>query len=142
MRTIEVSEDVFRELQRRAEPFVDEPDDVIRRLLALAPGEAAREPANATGSDLVSSVGRVPHGASLRATYRGREYYAEVSNGRIIWDGKSYDSLSSAAVGVIQSTGARRPTENGWRFWEVQDPETKGWKEASHYRTRKTTRRR
>lgn len=35
MRTIRVADDVWKELQRLAEPFVDEPNTVIRRLLQL-----------------------------------------------------------------------------------------------------------
>ncbi len=42
MRTIRVDDEVWRELQRRAEPLVDQPNDVIRRLLRL--DEAAGVP--------------------------------------------------------------------------------------------------
>jgi hypothetical protein len=136
MRVIEVSDEVFRELQRRAEPFVDTPEDVIRRLLDIDPQASVQREAATGAADLVSHAGRVPHGATLRATYKGREFSAQVANGRVLWNGKVFDSLSSAAVGVIQSTGARRPTENGWRFWEVKDPVTGEWKRATEYQER------
>lgn len=133
MRVIEVSEEVYRELQRRAEPFVDTPEDVIRRLLSIAPERVVEPEVEAGAADLVSHAGRVPHGADLRATYKGREFSAQVVNGRVLWNGRAFDSLSSAAVAVIQSTGTRRPTENGWRFWEVKDRATGEWKRATDY---------
>lgn len=137
MRVIEVSDETYKELQRRAEPFVDTPEDVIRRLLQLTTRAVVTADSNETpGADLISHTGRVPHGAKLRATYKGRKFQADVLNGRVIWEGRSYDSLSAAAVGVIQSTGTNRPTENGWRFWEVEDPISGEWKPASAYQVR------
>ena len=43
-----IDEDVWRELQKRGEPFVDTPSDVIRRLLGLGEGGsvAADDPAS------------------------------------------------------------------------------------------------
>lgn len=136
MRVIEVSDEVYRELQRRAEPFVDTPEDVIRRLLEVGAQAPPAAPDPVGEADLVSHAGRVPHGAQLRATYKGREFMAEVLNGRVIWNGRAYDSLSSAAVGVIQSTGTKRPTENGWRFWQVKDGNSTEWKPATEYQRR------
>ncbi len=132
---IEVSEDVYRGLQALARPFEDEPNDVIRRLLetsAVQPkerGETGQRP----GADLVSHVGRVPHGSRLRARYKGRQYDAQVLDGQVVWEGRRFESLSKAAVGVIQSTGSSRGTENGWRFWEVEDPTTGEWRPATDY---------
>jgi hypothetical protein len=136
MRVIEVAEEVYRELQRRAEPFVDTPEDVIRRLLELDSQSAPTAPAQTGEADLVSHAGRVPHGAQLRATYKGREFTAEVLNGRVIWNGRAFDTLSSAAVGVIQSTGTKRGTENGWRFWQVREHQSAEWKPATEYQRR------
>lgn len=136
MRTIEVSEDVYRGLQALARPFEDEPNDVIRRLLdasIVQPKEGERETGQKPGADLVSHVGRVPHGSRLRARYRGREYNAQVLDGQVVWEGRRFESLSKAAVAVIQSTGSSRGTENGWRFWEVEDPKSGEWKPATEY---------
>lgn len=139
MPAIQISDEVYRRLQALAIPFEDkEPEDVIRRLLDLAPAD---KPSTAglvvdVGADLVSHVGRLPHGARLRARYKGREFEAEIANGRVLWNSRSFDSLSSAAVATIQSTGTKRPTENGWRYWEVEDPDTGEWKPATEYQTR------
>lgn len=40
-RTIRVDEEVFKALQDLAEPFVDTPNSVLRKLLGLAPGPTA-----------------------------------------------------------------------------------------------------
>ena len=40
--TIEIDDDVFEGLKRHAEPFVDTPNDVVRRLLAVADDAPAR----------------------------------------------------------------------------------------------------
>lgn len=43
MPTIRVSDEVYEELKRRAEPFVDTPDSVLRRVLALdSPAESGK----------------------------------------------------------------------------------------------------
>ena len=104
---------------------------VIARVLEAYMQESNPTPQPAAGAssgyDLVSHVGRVPHGTPLRAKYKGREYHAQVENGRVLLNGRRFDSLSSAAVGVIRSTGSNRPTENGWRVWEAKHPVSDEW---------------
>jgi hypothetical protein len=140
--TIEVSSEVYQRLATFARPFEGASDAINRLLDAAAPGTGA--PTNGgpklvtTGphGDLVSRVGRVPNGAKLRTSYKGREFFALVRDGRVVWGGRSFESLSKAAVAVIRSTGSNRPTENGWRFWEVQVDGEKGWRSAEKYRDR------
>src|SRR5437016_3616097 len=126
-RTIQVSEEVYQRLAGLAQPFETEDDLLERLLLDLVPQTRVDGAPQNGGVDLVSHVGRIPHGTRLKGRYKGREYEAKVENGRVIWNGKSFESLSYAAVAVIQSTGSSRPTENGWRFWEAQDPKTGEW---------------
>jgi predicted CopG family antitoxin len=129
MPTIQISDEVYSRLQSIARPFQDkDPNDVILRLLEDSTGQHDTPILGATqGADLVSHVGRVPFGTCLRARYKQKEYFASIDNGRVLWNGRRFDSLSSAAVAVIQSTGSSRPTENGWRFWEYQEPQTREW---------------
>ena len=53
--TIRVDEDVFKWLQKQAHPFVDTPNDVLRRIAKLAPerrlraGVTSRRPSSETG---------------------------------------------------------------------------------------------
>ena len=127
MPTIEISSETYEALGRIARPFREkEPEDVIVRLIREATSHSPAGNLSAprqhlpVGSRPVSShAGSVPHGSRLRAHYKGRVYEAEVIDGRVHWNGSDYDSLSSAAVAVIRSTGSSRTTENGWRFWEV-----------------------
>ena len=49
--TIRIDDDVFDELKGHAEPFVDTPNSVLRRLLGLAPkADSAEEPARSDES--------------------------------------------------------------------------------------------
>src|SRR4051812_5057453 len=41
--TIRIDDDVFEKLKEHAEPFVDTPNSVLRRILDLAPGGATNE---------------------------------------------------------------------------------------------------
>lgn len=129
MPDIHISDETFRRLQSRAVAFVDKPEDVIRRLLDATEGSAppALPKHNPVVGDLVSRVGRIPAGSQLRAVYKRVPFHAEVTNGRVLWNGRQYDSLSSAAVAAIRSTGSSRHTENGWRWWEVRVPGDERW---------------
>ena len=62
--------------------------------------------------------------------YKGVRLEATIKqSGQVVWDGTSYDSLSTAAgmarKSVIGATEGRAyPQTNGWAFWQYQDPET------------------
>lgn len=126
MKTIQVSDRAFTKIREWMLPVEDDETQAVLRMAAAAEESVRarkkeRERADRSPRDLVSQGGRVPHGTILRASYKGREYEAEVRDGSVEWQGDSYKSLSAAAVAVIQSTGSRRSTENGWRFWEYRD---------------------
>jgi len=147
MHTIDLGDDLYRRLQKHAVAWEDAPADVITRALdALDRSENGsgkprpeqadeevpewqRKPKEiiAGVGDLVNHTGRVPHGTKLRTRYRGKEFHAIIDDGRVVWDGQRYSSLSQAAVAVIHSTGSRRPTENGWRFWEYFNEQSGEW---------------
>jgi Restriction Enzyme Adenine Methylase Associated/GIY-YIG catalytic domain len=60
-------------------------------------------------------------GAQIKATYKGKEILATIDEqGKILLNGKLFNSPSSAGVAVID-----RSTVNGWRFWKYQNPEGK-----------------
>jgi hypothetical protein len=130
--TISLSDETYRKLERLARPFHDSTEeDVIRRLAdsALAglngtPLPTAPSTSSMARRDLVSHKGIVPHGTILKARYKGAEYEAEVRDGKVRWNNRSYSSLSAAAVAVIRSTGSNRGTEDGWRFWQRVLPKT------------------
>ena len=127
MPDVHISDDLFKRLQDHAVPLVDTLEDVVARAVDALDRGNGRGPVLVpsgpapSSSDLVSYVGRVPHGTSLRMVYKGVEYFADVRDGKVVWNGKRFKSLSDAAVAVIRSTGSNRPTENGWRVWQAQD---------------------
>ena len=127
MPVLEVSEALFKRLQQHAVPLVDTVEGIIASALDALDsvnGNArpdARAASPVSGSDLVCHAGRVPHGTKLRMRYKGGEYFAEVSNGKVIWNEREFKSLSAAAVAVMRSVGSGRPTENGWRVWWAQN---------------------
>ena len=61
--------------------------------------------------------GVFPGGKVLYATYKGKDYKAWVgSRGRIKYNGKLYDSPSSAGKAIITKGAV-----NGWNFWKYKD---------------------
>lgn len=141
MPTISISDQTYRGLQSLARPFEEtEPEHVISRLVREASEPSAGNPTSrvvsrpANARPLSSHAGSIPDGAELKAMYKGQEFRARVVDGRIEWNGRFFDSISAAAVAVIQSTGSRRPTENGWRFWEVKE-NGGGWRPGTSYQT-------
>lgn len=64
----------------------------------------------------------LPNGTRLKATYKGREYLAEVKEGRIVSaGGKVFSSLSSAASDITNNN------VNGLRFWRAYRPGDEEW---------------
>lgn len=121
---VHLDEDVFRQLQQRAEPLVDDINAVLRRLLAQSTGEsnaraAVREVTLARGE-------RLPVGLHLRAIFRDKRFEAEVTEDGILFDGKPYDSLSAAARAAKACAGVseKAAQTNGWKFWEYLEPRT------------------
>lgn len=67
----------------------------------------------------------LPVGLKIYKEYKNIRLEAEIiENNKIKFNGKIYNSPSSAAVAAIQSTGSTRPTEDGWRFWKYKEPTT------------------
>lgn len=65
----------------------------------------------------------LPVGLKIYKEYKNIRLEAEIiENNKIKFNGKIYNSPSSAAVAAIQSTGSKRSTEDGWRFWKYKDP--------------------
>lgn len=67
----------------------------------------------------------LPAGLKLKKIYKGKTFYAEVIEGqKISFNGEIYNSVSTAAVAAIRSTGSKRNTEDGWRWWTYEDSKT------------------
>lgn len=66
----------------------------------------------------------------LEAVYKGSKLTATIQeDGTVCFEGKSYNSLSTAA-GMARATkrkappGRKYPQTNGWTFWKYRDPKT------------------
>jgi len=66
---------------------------------------------------------------SLETEYKGKRLTATIqADGTVFFNGKQYDSLSTAAgmARVLLTKpppGRKYPQTNGWTFWKYQDPE-------------------
>ena len=63
-----------------------------------------------------------PHGTKFRRRYKGYQYVAEVVNGALVLEGKSFLSPSAATVSIT-----RNPID-GWLFWDCKFPGQSCWK--------------
>ncbi len=141
---IDLDRDVFEQLQSIAQPLVDTPNMVIRRLLAEHKGLS--EHVESAGKSeklffLTSRGERVPLG-KLRATYKPRNssktysYEAEVTLDGIKFDEKNFPSPSAAGIHAKKLAGADDTAAhtNGWTFWEHFDTEKDSWISLDVYR--------
>jgi len=66
----------------------------------------------------------------LETQYKGERFRAMIEkDGTVVFDGKRYNSLSTAASMARKSiigtsSGKRYPQTNGWTFWKFRDAET------------------
>jgi hypothetical protein len=81
-----------------------------------------------TLQDLITA-GLVTPPLDLNKTYKGCLFTARIAaDGKVLWNGKEYSSLSTAAAFARASIvgippGRKYPHTNGWVFWEFVDAE-------------------
>ena len=81
-----------------------------------------------TSGFLFCKGGKIPNGIKLRASYLSRYHQADVRNGKIWIEQKSFNNPSSAARSITKSQ------VNGWDFWGYQDKATGKWQTLSRLR--------
>lgn len=120
---IEIDFDVFKALTLLREQESVTYNDIIRRLLELPATETVPTEVKETKPTGYMAAGRhLPNGTQLKATYKGKEYRAEVKGGRIVsTGGKLFNSLSAAAKSITENN------VNGLRFWRAQRPSETRW---------------
>ena len=74
----------------------------------------------ATESLSAGNGSQIRNGARLRTSYRGRYLEATVQGGKILLDGRSYDSPAHASRGITTN-------RNEWGFWEFFDDQSGRW---------------
>lgn len=145
MPSIKVSQDLYMALDRLRDPQDKRITDLIWRLVEDR-GVKRTEPTSVeqgwwyTGDvaeGLTASDMTIPNEAALRGRYRGKYVLARVRNGRIVIDGESYESPSSAARAVLAThrVAGAAANVNGWRFWEMEYPAGSGnWRRLDSFR--------
>ncbi len=136
---IDIDDEVWKELQKRAIPFEDTPNSVLRKLLGLEDADKKNSITEIASKiskisepiklpTLISTVQVEPpniigflEGKRLWKRFKGKDYFAEVKNGKFIIDDKAFDSPSRAAMYI---TGT---FVNGWLFWKYNDPNNNQW---------------
>jgi len=121
---IEISFQNWQRLTNLLESERDSYDMVIERLVADRMAKMRTRPMVQRGAPELTIKGvSLPNGTILRATFKGKSYFAEILEGR--WfdreTGASRNSPSQAAMAI---TGT---VTNGWLFWEVRRPEDNDW---------------
>lgn len=129
MHTIEVDFDVFKAITARRNSEEVTPNDVLRDLFGLEKKhrEDATKKMN-TGKDWVTKGVTFSDGSEFRANYKGRNYYAKVENGALVYDGRKFSSPSSAAISITENS------VNGWIFWECKQPGNEYWELIKNFR--------
>jgi len=116
---IEIDFEVFKALTALRDDERDSYNDVLRRILKLGPAIRPSPPplqATALPPAGYMAAGRyLPNGTELTAKYKGREFRACVTEGRIVSaGGKVFNSLSRAAKDITDTN------VNGLRFWRAR----------------------
>jgi negative regulator of replication initiation len=118
--TIDIDFDVYKALTMQRDSEETSYNDVLRKLLKLPPKHPApHEEANSVTTDIAAWVSKgvaFPSGTLFRRTYKGSLYSAKVEQGKLLLNGKTYDSLSSAAMSITKGN------VDGWSFWECKRP--------------------
>ncbi|ANL39264.1 hypothetical protein [Rhizobium phaseoli] len=135
---IDIDWDIHRIIEGERRGFDEPPYIALRRLLKLP--EIQEQPSTisrpdeglAWHEDGVS----VPHGSLARMSYqRGRQVYeGRFSNGRLIVNGKSFDSLSAAANALAETKEGKKTQLNGWNYWEAKFPGEQVWRSLKQMR--------
>jgi hypothetical protein len=71
----------------------------------------------------------LPHGTELRTRYYGETQIAAIDDGRIVWDGEEYPSISRLASAMRGDT-----SNNAWKVIEVKKPTDAKWTPAERLR--------
>jgi len=140
----ELSPSEIRESLKRADIQIEFPVIAAPPTPSPEPQRPRREPRRTTRvqvSDLIEAGLIIPP-LELERRYKGVHLTATIQqDGRIVLDGRPYNSLS-AAGGFARNSVIGAPRErpyhqtNGWTFWGYRDPETGSLKEIDVLRQR------
>ena len=137
--TIEIDFDIHKRIEAERKGFDEPPRMALRRLLNLPelPIDSADGPrALPEGRAWREGLVEVPHGSLARMSYqRGKQIFeGRFWDGKLIVDGRSFDTLSSAASALAVTKFGDHPSLNGWNYWEAKFPGESKWRSLSKMR--------
>ena len=82
-----------------------------------------------TGVAWTSEGVTIPHGSDAKMTYmRGQQnFFGRFLNGKLVVDGRQFDTLSQAAGALALNRSGRSPNLNGWAYWHVRFSGSERW---------------
>lgn len=134
---IEIDWDIHKAIEAERRGFEEPPYLALRRLLKLPPpSPASVEPEIGGGVPWIEDGVMVPHGSLARMKYqRGRQVYeGKFLNGKLVVDGKEFDTLSAAANALAVTKDGGRTQLNGWIYWEVKIAGQSEWQSLGQMR--------
>ncbi|MEE8483496.1 MAG: hypothetical protein V3S46_02775 [Nitrospinota bacterium] len=134
--------EVHKEIEKRRKSFSETPNDILRQVFSLPEVNAENKIESKKNSHadfirrgikpgLYTNGILLPNGMKLKSTFRGRKFEAEVKSGKIVYSGKTYNSLSGA--GCVVTDGSI----NGWALWHYFDEKTNRWRPCKNLRQSK-----
>jgi hypothetical protein len=129
---IEVSFENWKSLTAMLQSESDSYDLVVSRLLAVTEGRrsiSTKATAPLLRAEADYQAGAYfkevffPEGTRLRATYKGKTYFASITGEKWI-DSESGEVRSSPSQAAYSITGSG---VNGWNFWYAKRPEDVEW---------------
>ncbi|MFK4489575.1 hypothetical protein [Bradyrhizobium sp. USDA 336] len=129
--SIQIDFDIHKAIEAERRGFEEPPYIALRRLLGLpAPREKIERIRAEDGTPWSEDGIVIPHGSLARMEYqRGAQVFeGAFLNGRLVVNGRSYDTLSAAATDLARTKSGKRTSLNGWSYWKVKVRGEGPWK--------------
>lgn len=137
LQKIEIDLEIHKLIEAERRSFGEPPYVALRRLLNLPELEQiGQQPATTTGRPWSEGDVVVPHGALARMKYgRGSQVFeGTFLDGKLVVNGQAFDSLSAAANALAVTKDGKKPSLNGWLYWETKFPGESYWRSLNAMR--------
>ena len=136
LQRIEIDWDIHKLIEAERKGFDELPYLALRRLLGLHEQSLSEVPSVPVRPEDLSGIAwaedgvRVPHGSLARMKYEyGRQKYeGKFLDGKLVADGRQFDTLSQAASSLALTKIGGKTQLNGWLYWEAQFPGETKWR--------------
>jgi hypothetical protein len=138
LQKIDIDWDIHRLIEAERRGFDEPPYLALRRLLKLPALETVSQMPDSMeeGVPWYEDGVSVPHGSLARMSYqRGKQLFeGKFLAGRLVVNGKSFDSLSAAANALAETRNGGKTQLNGWNYWEAKYPGEPAWRSLKQMR--------